>query len=96
MNLVRVSRQTGEIQGALALNRFTVRVANDLTDRLYMATPTGMIIALREPGRELPLYFKYPERLPIMPEFAPEEAPEGEAPAGEMPAEEKPAEEASN
>ncbi len=92
MNLVRLSRQTGQVQGALALNRFTLRVPNDLTDRLYMATTTGMIIALREPGRELPLYFKFPERLPIMPEFAPEE--EAEAPATEeKPAEEKPAEE---
>ena len=89
MNLIRLSRQTGEIQGVLALNRFTLRVPNDMTDRLYMATPTGMIIALREPGRELPLFFKFPERLPIMPEFAPEEA---EAPA-EMPTEEKPTEE---
>lgn len=102
MNLVRLSRQTGEIQGSLPLNRFTLRVANDLTDRLYMATPTGMIIALREPGRELPLFFKFPERLPIMPEFAPEEAveppaseekPSEEKPAEEKPAEEKPAEE---
>ena len=95
MNLVRLSRQTGAVQGILPLNRFSLRVANDLTDRLYMATPTGMIIALREPGRELPLYFKFPERLPIMPEFAPEEAPE--APATEdKPAEEKPAEEATS
>lgn len=93
MNLVRLSRQTGEIQGILALNRFTIRVPNDMTDRLYMATPTGMIIALREPGRELPLYFKFPERLPIMPEFAPEEAPAEEKPAEENPAEEKPSEE---
>lgn len=92
MNLVRLSRQTGEVQGALPLDRFTLRISNDLTDRLYLATPTGMIIALREPGRELPLYFKFPERLPIMPEFAPEEAVEAK-PAEEKPAEEKPAEE---
>lgn len=93
MNLVRVSRQTGQIQGALAVNRFTIRVANDLTDRIYMATPTGMIVALREPGRELPLYFKFPERLPIMPEFAPEQAPDADAAPTDMPAEDKPAEE---
>ncbi|MES2788356.1 MAG: PQQ-binding-like beta-propeller repeat protein, partial [Planctomycetota bacterium] len=95
MNLVRLSRKTGEIQGALPLDRFTLRIANDLTDRLYLATPTGMIIALREPGRELPLYFKFPERLPIMPEFAPEKAPEEtETPTSEdKPADEKSTEE---
>lgn len=95
LNLVRLNRATGEIQGRLPLDRFTIRISNDLTDRLYLATPTGTIIALREQDRELPLYFKFPERLPVMPEFAPEEEPEAAAPAeGEAPAkEEKPAEE---
>lgn len=100
LNLVRLNRATGEIQGRLPLDRFTIRISNDLTDRLYLATSTGTIIALREQDRELPLFFKFPERLPVMPEFAPEEEPEatppaeGEAPAKEeKPAEEKPAEE---
>ncbi len=93
LNLVRLSRATGEIQGRLPLDRFTVRISNDLTDRLYMATTNGMIIALREKERELPLFFKYPERLPVMPEFAPEEPAEAEPAAEEKPAEEKPAEE---
>lgn len=98
LNLVRLNRATGEIQGRLPLDRFTLRISNDLTDRLYLGTTTGVIIALREQDRELPLFFKFPERLPVMPEFAPEEETpppaEGEAPAKEeKPAEEKPAEE---
>lgn len=93
LNLVRVNRATGEIQGRVPLDRFNVRISNDLTDRLYMATPNGMIIALREKDRELPLYFKFPERLPVMPEFAPEEPATETPPAEEKPAEEKPAEE---
>lgn len=91
-NLVRLNRATGQIQGRLPLDRFTLRVENDLTDRLYLATPQGTIIALREQGAELPLYFKYPERLPLMPEFAPEEPA---APAEDKAAEDKPAEDKS-
>lgn len=98
LNLVRMSRATGEIQGRVPLDRFTVRISNDLTDRIYMATPDGMIIALREKERELPLFFKFPERLPVMPEFAPEEPVSENKPAEEKAAadtvpEEKPAEE---
>lgn len=87
--LIQISRETGKVTGRAALDRFTHRVRNELTDRIYMASPDGTIVALREKERELPVYYKFPDRLPILPEFASEQAPvakepgEGEAPATE-------------
>ena len=69
-NLVMVSHSDGSILGALPLPQFTIRLANDRTDRLYMATSTGFILALHEQGLEEPRIYKFPERQPIMPEFA--------------------------
>lgn len=86
LNLVKLNRADGQIRGRLPLDRFTIRVNNDKTDRLYMASKDGLIIALRERDSEFPLYFKFPERLPIMPELAPEKPAGDAAPAeGEMP-----------
>lgn len=74
-NLVVMSRIDGAIIGALPLRDFTVRYGNELTDRLYLSTSRGLVICLRENGREFPIYHRYPERQPILPEFAPEEDP---------------------
>jgi hypothetical protein len=80
----------GEIRGELQRKRGRPAedgpLANDRNDRIYLATPQGLIIALHERGREFPAYYKYPERQPILPEFAPEDEA-ADAPAGEMPAE---------
>jgi hypothetical protein len=59
----------------LPLRDFTVRYGNELTDRIYLATSRGLVICLRENGQEFPIYHRYPERQPILPEFAPEEDP---------------------
>jgi outer membrane protein assembly factor BamB len=91
-NLVKINRETGVVTSRIVLDRFTIRVPNELTDRLYIASPTGTIIAMREKERELPVYFKYPDRLPIMPEFAPETSASEKKPAeGDAPAKEEPA-----
>lgn len=73
-NLVAMSRADGAIVGALPLRGFTVRFANELTDRLYLATNSGLTVCIREQGIEFPTYHKFPERQPILPEFAPDEA----------------------
>ena len=72
-NLIRASREDGGISAALAMRSFTVRVANDRTDRIYMSTESGLVIALRKRGESIPIYHKFPDRLPILPEVTPEE-----------------------
>ncbi|HET6425872.1 MAG TPA: PQQ-binding-like beta-propeller repeat protein [Planctomycetaceae bacterium] len=88
-DIIMVSAADGRTIGRLPTARFTRHVSNDRTDRIYLATDTGRIAALRFRGRDFPVYHKHPERLPLLPEFAPEVpgAPEvglpGEAPATE-------------
>lgn len=86
MNLLVMSRQTGDVSGALPLRRFSQRFANDRTDRIVLSTDSGLVMVLREKGKVIPTYHMFPERLPLLPEFAPAE---GDAPpaAEDMPAE---------
>ena len=77
-NVVMLSREDGSVQGTLPLQKFQIRLANDRTDRLYMATQDGLIICIHEKTREFPIFHLHPERRPIVPEFAPEEAPQTE------------------
>lgn len=79
-NLVVMSRIDGAIIGALPLRDFTIRYGNELTDRLYLSTSRGLVICLRERGQEFPVFHRYPERQPILPEFSPEEAAAPAAP----------------
>lgn len=72
-NLVMVDRIKGETIGAIPLRRFTIRTGNDRTDRAYMATESGLVVCLRKIGQIDPVYLRYPDRLPLMPEFEPEE-----------------------
>ena len=83
-NLIKVSRANGAITGAFPLRVFTVRVSNDRTDRLYLATESGLIIAMRQQGETLPVFHKCPDRLPILPLVEPEQPTVEEAkPAAE-------------
>ena len=83
-NLIKVSRANGAITGALPLRAFTVRVSNDRTDRLYLATESGLIIAMRQKDETLPVFHKFPDRLPILPLVEPEQPTVEEAkPAAE-------------
>lgn len=72
-----LSRRDGAVEGVLRLRTLPVRVANERTDRLFFATTTGLVTCLRERGQEFPLFHKYPDRRPIMPEFAPDEPEPG-------------------
>lgn len=73
-NVVVLSRPNGAVLGAIPLRSFSVRLSNDRTDRLFLSTRSGMVVCLRERGREFPVYHMHPERQPILPEFA-EDAP---------------------
>lgn len=73
-----LSREDGAALGTLPLRQFQHRISNDRTDRLYLATDSGLVVCLRERGREFPIYYRYPEQRPIIPEFASDEATEQE------------------
>lgn len=72
-NVVLLQRSTGRPLGTLPLKPFSVRLQNDRTDRLFMATPSGLVVCLREQGAEFAHYHKYPERAPIVPDVEPDE-----------------------
>ncbi len=72
-NIVLLQRRTGRPLGTLPLRPFSVRLQNDRTDRLYLATPSGLVVCLREQGSEFAHYHKYPERAPIVPDVEPDE-----------------------
>lgn len=74
-NVVLLSRNNGSVRGALPLRQYDFRQPNDRTDRLYLATTSGLIVCLREKGREFPIYHANPENRPIIPEFTPDEEP---------------------
>ncbi|RLS44222.1 MAG: pyrrolo-quinoline quinone [Planctomycetota bacterium] len=91
-NLIKTNKATGVIAGSYPLRAFSVKVSNDRTDRIYMATESGLIIAPRQKGESLPTFHKFPDRLPILPLVEPEEGTTEEAkPADEA----KPAAEAA-
>lgn len=72
-NIVLLQRSTGRVLGTLPLRPFSVRLQNDRTDRLFLATPSGLVMCLREQGSEFAHYHKYPERSPLVPEVEPDE-----------------------
>lgn len=71
-NLVVLSRQSGAALGAVPLSRFSKFFQNTRNDRLYMATESGLVIALRETSREFPFVHLDVDRQPVMPTFTPE------------------------
>lgn len=75
-NILMLSHEDGSIIGDAPLRGFTVKVENDRTDRLYLASPDGLIVCIRDKNQEFPLYHKYPERRPILPELSTDEAAE--------------------
>ena len=86
-NIVILRRTDGAVLGTMPLRQFGVKFANNRTDRLFLATNSGMLVAIREAGadHEFPVYHQNPDLLPILPEFAPE-TPRPAAPAGAAPA----------
>ena len=106
-NLIVLNRQNGGVVSSVRLEPFRFYVANDRSDRIFVATESGLVMCLQEIGRDFPLLHRNPDRQPVLPELAPEgadstdQAPaaegEMEAPAEAMPAEdEMPAEQPAN
>jgi outer membrane protein assembly factor BamB len=79
-----LSRETGDEFGMLPLHAYTTHLTNNRSDRIYVSTPTGLIVCLHELGRDFPRYHLHPERQPVLPEFASEDdAPATDAPAAD-------------
>ena len=107
-DLFVVSRANGAIlfsprdtfeRAGLNLRDYTVSLTNSHNDRVYVATPSGSLLCLREAGQFIPRELRDPKvpRFGVLPEgAAPAAAPAAaEAPPAEekeKPAEEKPAE----
>lgn len=87
-NVVILNRANGKPLGSLPLRAYNVRLENERTDRLYLATSSGLIICLREQGSEFAQYHKFPDRSPVVPEVEPDEPV---VPAPPNPADEQPA-----
>ncbi|MFO1094490.1 MAG: PQQ-binding-like beta-propeller repeat protein [Planctomycetaceae bacterium] len=74
-NVLLLSPQDGGVLGELPLRGYTQLLPNDRTNRLFMCSSDGLVICIREKGQEFPLYHKFPERRPILPELAADESP---------------------
>jgi outer membrane protein assembly factor BamB len=73
-DLIVVDRKTGALlfdanatrdRAGLNLRDFTVVKTNRLNDRIYLASPTGVLICLREVGRTRPLLVRHPSAIPF-------------------------------
>jgi len=85
-NLVLVGLKDGELIGRIPASAYPRHVANDRTDRVYLANDSGRILAIRQVGHDIPVFHKYPDRLPLLPDFAPEVgAPPEPMPDGQAP-----------
>lgn len=71
-NVMVLRRSDGQQLGSFALPGFATRISNDRTDRLYFATETGLVVCLREIQRDFPLFHRSPDKLPLLPELAPD------------------------
>jgi outer membrane protein assembly factor BamB len=91
--LLALDRATGDVVGRIPMREFSIRSANELTDRVFMATTDGLVACFREQGQSTPLYHRYPERRPILPDLAPDD---GAAPAAEPAEPVEPAEPGTN
>lgn len=75
-NVLNMSAETGEVRSLLPLRTFDYQVSNSRTDRIFLGTSQGLIVSMREQGREFPIYHRYPDRRPLLPGFGP--APKSE------------------
>jgi hypothetical protein len=80
-NVLLLSPEDGGLEGEMPLRGFSQHLANERTDRLFLVSPDGLVACIRDKGQEFPIYHKFPERRPILPELAAEDdaAPAAEA-----------------
>lgn len=71
-NLMVIDRTTGALLSTARMEPYRYFVANDRSDRIFVASESGLVIALREIEREFPLLHRQPDQQPILPEVGPE------------------------
>jgi hypothetical protein len=79
-----LNEEDGSVAGTLNYRHLSTRVQNERTDRLYLANPSGLVVCIREQGRDEALWHKFPERQPIRAEVAPDDLTDA-APAANDP-----------
>jgi outer membrane protein assembly factor BamB len=84
-----LNRADGRTIGSLSVQGFPIRIANDRTDRLYFASPGGLMLCIREREREFPLFHRVPEQQPVVPGIAPDQPAEKTGAAAKPKAEKK-------
>ncbi len=80
-DLLLLSPDDGAILGTLCMRPYSIRVSNERTDRVIMASPQGVVLVLKEDDSAFPAYHQNPEQKPILPEFDPETPSDEDAPA---------------
>lgn len=96
-HLLILSPVDGAIVSTLPMRCASLAVGNDRTDRIYLASSSGVVVALKESDSEFPKYHKFPERQPILPEMGPAPEPTenvDDPAAGDQPAPAAPGDEA--
>ena len=53
------------LRAGLDLREFTLNIVNRFNDRLFFATPSGMIVSIRETAQVEPRLLKDPKALPF-------------------------------
>ena len=69
-NVVALDYETGRPLGAALLTDYTVRTGNDRTDRVIVATPSGVVLCLKAAGSSFPIFHRNPGNRPVEPTFA--------------------------
>jgi len=77
--LLVLDSATGRVTGSLQMRQFPVHFGNELTDRIIVATPDGLVASFHEQGRAQPVFHRNPERRPLLPDMAPDEPAAGAA-----------------
>jgi hypothetical protein len=83
--LLLLNRSNGKQVGAIPLRGYPIRIANDRTDRILLASDRGLVLCLRERERDYPLFHKQPEKRPVEPEIAPDDAAKSKTPSKAAP-----------
>lgn len=81
-SVIALNLADGRPIGSVRLTEFPVRMQNPLTDRVIVATETGIVLCLKAAGAGFPVYHANPERRPVEPIFADPAAPATDPAAG--------------
>lgn len=71
-NLALLDAATGDFIGRIPASFYERHAVNDRSDRIILATTRGQAMVIRDQTRSFPIFHRYPERRPILPEFASE------------------------